>query len=201
MVQARAGLFPSITARYSVSESEGDSSRVQPLPGGGIGFIEFPSELQEDTRLSVQLNQVIYDHSNYERLSSAKKQVQQESVALQAELQSLIIRTAEAYLNVLSAEDEVSFKKAESKAIGQQLEQTKQRYNVGLIAITDVHQAQADFDRAKADRIVAQNTLDNAREALRQITGRYHENLNGLGKSLKLEKPIDPIMALISWAR
>ena len=188
VVQARAALLPSVGATYSFSESDGESLQFEQ---DGIAPPQqvVRESLSETTNLNVSLNQVIYNHRNYENLSIAKKLVQQESYALQFELQNLIIRAAEAYLNVLSAEDEVTFKKAESKAIGQQLEQTKQRYNVGLIAITDVHQAQADFDRAKADRIVSQNTLDNRREALRQITGRYHQKLQSLGKSLKLEKP------------
>ena len=76
---------------------------------------------------------------------------------------------------MLSARDNLEFAEAAQEAIKQQLEQTKQRYEVGLIAITDVHEAQAEFDQSEADRIAAQNQLDNANEALREITGRYHE--------------------------
>ncbi|WP_350634030.1 TolC family protein, partial [Pseudoalteromonas sp. 2-MNA-CIBAN-0060] len=78
--------------------------------------------------------------------------------------QDLIVRVADGYFNVLSAIDSLEFVKAEKRAIERQLEQTKQRYAVGLTAITDVHEAQAQFDNSVAQEIVAGNAVETARE-------------------------------------
>jgi outer membrane protein len=99
-------------------------------------------------------------------------------------------RTSEAYFNVLSAQDELTFRKAEEISIGRQLEQAQQRFNVGLIAITDVYEAQAGYDQARADVIAAENGVDNAKEQLREIIGEDNEaNLAILGEKLPLPEP------------
>jgi outer membrane protein len=81
---------------------------------------------------------------------------------------------------VLSAKDDLEFAKAEKAAIERQLEQTKQRYSVGLTAVTDVHEAQAQYDNAVTAEIRAENSLYNAEEALRVITNIYPRDLNSL---------------------
>ncbi|MBB1441061.1 outer membrane channel protein TolC, partial [Shewanella sp. SG41-4] len=93
-------------------------------------------------------------------------------------LQALITRVTKAYFDVLTAKDNYEFQGAEKAAIERQLEQTKQRFAVGLTAITDVHEAQAQYDLASALEILAQNTLDNSYEALREITGIDHKSIN-----------------------
>jgi outer membrane protein len=86
----------------------------------------------------------------------------------------------QAYFNVLSALDDLEFATAEKAAIARQLEQTKQRFEVGLTAITDVHEAQAQYDNAITEEIRAQNSVYNAEEALRTITNVYPSNLSVL---------------------
>ncbi len=139
--------------------------------------------------LGLSLYQVIYDYSTWVAYDQAKKSAEQARVQYKVNEQELIIRVAETYLDILGAKDQLEFAAAEQKAIKQELEQTKQRYEVGLIAITDVHEAQARFDQSEADRIIAQNTLDNAHEALREITGRYHNNLDILNTDIPLISP------------
>ena len=95
-------------------------------------------------------------------------------------LQELMMRVTSAYFDVLTAKDNYEFQQAEKRAIERQLEQTKQRFAVGLTAITDVHEAQAQYDLASAAEILAQNTLDNSYEALREITGVDHLNIDPL---------------------
>jgi outer membrane protein len=106
--------------------------------------------------------------------------------------QALIVRASEGYLGVLRALDNLEFANAEQESIGRQLEQTKQRFEVGLVAITDVHEAQARFDLARARTIEAENGLNNAREALRSITGKYHENLAVLSDKTPFVARPDP---------
>lgn len=92
----------------------------------------------------------------------------------------MILRVSQAYFEVLRAQDNLVFVRAEKAAVGRQLEQTKQRFEVGLSAITDVHDAQAQYDAVLADEVLAENDLINSYESLREITGQEHKNLNVL---------------------
>lgn len=102
--------------------------------------------------------------------------------------QDLIIRVAESYFNALAKQGDLDFARAEKNAISRQLQQTKQRFKLGLTAVTDVHEAQARHDIAVAREILAENILTNARENLRTITGVIHERLIGL----KADSPLIP---------
>ncbi|WP_394204357.1 outer membrane channel protein TolC [Shewanella waksmanii] len=136
------------------------------------------SEYGSGLNAGVTLNQVVYDHSAWVGLSLAELAASQADAAYASTLQTLIIRVTGAYFDVLSAKDNFEFKGAEKRAIERQLEQTKQRFAVGLTAITDVHEAQAQYDLARADEILAENQLINSYEALREITGIAHESID-----------------------
>ena len=105
--------------------------------------------------------------------------------------QDLIIRVSQAYFDVLSAEATLAFSDADVKAIARQLDQAQQRFEVGLIAITDVNEAQARYDQARADAIAAQNEVDDALESLAEITGQPIPELAGLRAGTELRRP-DP---------
>ncbi|MCO7227405.1 TolC family outer membrane protein [Pleionea sp. CnH1-48] len=148
-----------------------------------------PKDEGKGRSVGLTLSQVIYSHGVWKGLDISKKQAIRAGYDHEATKQSLIIRTSQAYFNVLAAQDSLTFSQAEKKAIGQELEQTNQKHEVGLIAVTDVHEAQARYDQAIADEIAAQNTLDNAIEALREITGEYHTSLKKLKESFELRPP------------
>lgn len=179
--QSFADLLPSLGARYSLSNSSSEGQQNIQLPA-----IESDAD---STTISAQLTQVIYDHRIWKGLDISKKRALKAGVDHKASEQDLIIRVAEAYFNVLAAQDSVEFSTAEMEAIKQELEQTNQKFEVGLIAITDVHEAQARFDQAMADNIRAQNTLDNAFETLREITNEYYDNLTPLQTKFALRSP------------
>ncbi|MFC4700483.1 outer membrane channel protein TolC [Glaciecola siphonariae] len=164
----RASLLPQLSG--SVSYSDSSSERFQ--PGFGVFNID-------NTSLSygIELNMSLYDHANWLGLDRAELVAQQSDASLGATLQSLMQRTVSAYLAVLREQDNVEFVKAELRAIERQLEQTKQRFEVGLTAITDVHEAQANFDNTVARQIRAENSVELRLEELREITGKYHDNL------------------------
>ena len=103
--------------------------------------------------------------------------------------QDLTARTAQAYFAVLAAYDNVEFAESEKAAIERQLDQAQQRFDVGLVAITDVHEAQARYDQARADEIVAINNLDDSRESLREIIGVLPQQLSPLKDDVPLLKP------------
>ena len=182
--QSLSGLLPTLSGAYTHSYNRSESSQDT--------FTEFgitsESESSRDSA-SLTLRQSIYNYSTWVNYDQDKKRVEQANVRFRASQQELIVRVAQTYMDVLSAKDNLTFAAAEQEAIKQELEQTKQRYDVGLIAITDVHEAQARFDQSEADRIRAQNRLDNAHEALREITGRYTDNLDILNKDIPLISP------------
>lgn len=179
--QSYGELLPSITASYSMSKNESEGQRSIQLPA-------IDSE-SSSKALSLNLSQIIYDHRVWMGLDIRKKQALKAGVDHEAQKQSLIVRVAEAYFNVLSAQDGLEFSTAEMKAIEQELEQTNQKFEVGLIAITDVHEAQARYDQAMADNIRARNTLDNAIEALREITNEYHDQVIPVKTKFALRSP------------
>ena len=100
-----------------------------------------------------------------------------------------LLRVANRYFTVLTAIDGVTFAEAEEKALQRQFEQAEQRFEVGLTAVTDVHEARAAYDNARARGIVARNSLDDAHEGLRELAGRYFEKLEPLKKDLPLIMP------------
>ncbi|MDM7861696.1 outer membrane channel protein TolC [Alteromonas sp. ASW11-36] len=140
------------------------------------GFQVFENET-ETLSMGANLSMSLYDHANWLGLDRAELVAQQSEANYSAELQRLITRTVSAYLAVLRAKDNVEFVRAEKRAIERQLEQTKQRFEVGLTAITDVHEAQANFDNTVAQEIRAENQLELRLEELREITGKYHDKL------------------------
>ena len=157
----RAPLLPTISANVGYDKAWNDPSDDSSGLVGGV-----------------TLNQVIYDHSAWVGLSLAEKAASQADSAYASALQNLIIRVTNAYFDVLTAKDNYEFQGSEKRAIERQLEQTKQRFAVGLTAITDVHEAQAQYDLANATEILAENTLANSYEALREITGIDHKSIN-----------------------
>lgn len=143
----------------------------------------------QDNKLGVTLRQPVFNWGHWIQLGQADNKVAQSEADFQAKRQQLITRTVEAYFNILAAQDGLQFSAAEKQAIDKQLEQAKQRFEVGIIAITDVYEAQAGYDRAQASEIEAQNKLDNSKEALREILGDTSAELAPLQAEIPLSNP------------
>ena len=143
----------------------------------------------DSTVYSATLSESLFNYGNIVYNRQTDLSVKQAEANFRAEQQNLIIRVADRYFGVLSALDSLEFTKANKQAIGRQLEQTKQRFDVGLVAITDVHEAQARYDSTVAENIAAENALDSAFEALREITGKYQKQLSTLKANVPLEPP------------
>ena len=143
-------------------------------------------------------SQELYKRSSWITLDTAEKNARKADAAYAAAQQSLILRVSTAYFDVLRAQDNLEFVQAEKAAVGRQLEQTKQRFEVGLSAITDVHDAQAQYDSVLADEVLAENELINSYEGLREITGVEHSNLYVLDierfSASKSETPVDTLL-------
>ncbi|MCV5899271.1 TolC family protein, partial [Escherichia coli] len=135
---------------------------------------------QDALTAGVSFSQTLYNRASWISLDTAEKSARQADATYAATQQGLILRVSQAYFEVLRAQDNLVFVRAEKAAVGRQLEQTKQRFEVGLSAITDVHDAQAQYDAVLADEVLAENDLINSYESLREITGQEHKNLNVL---------------------
>ena len=166
---ARAGYLPNVTLNASRQRSESNGDQIGPT-NTGFGLTNFQSTTYA-TNYNVQLRQPIFDWAAWKTMDQADASVAQAEADFQAAQQDLILRTATAYFNVLNARDTLAADNAAKAAYAKQLEQAKEKYQVGMSAITDVQEAQAAFDQAVADEIGAQQQVITAEEQLRAITG------------------------------
>ena len=154
------------------------------------GFRDYKDQNSNVTSGSLQLTQVLFDMSKWRALTLQEKNAGIQDVTYQTDQQTLILNTATAYFKVLAAIDTLSFTEAQKQAIYRQLDQTTQRFNVGLVAITDVQNARSQYDAVLANEVTARNDLDNAVEELRQVTGNYYPELASLNvDGFKTNKP------------
>lgn len=137
------------------------------------------------------LTQPIFYYQQWVAYAKSDEQVKGANAAYGAAEQDLIVRTAQKYFAVLKAIDALKYAKAQRKAFAKFLEQTQQRFKVGLIAITDVQIAKAQHDNAYAQEIAAENELENQKEKLREIVGLPIQQLSTLREDLTLKTP-DP---------
>ena len=138
---------------------------------------------------TLSLSQSLYNHAYWLQVLQADIYVAIGEANVNAARQELIVRTAQAYYNVLAAQDNLKFATAEKESIGKQLEQNQQRLNVGLIAITDVKESQAQYDLSVAQWITAENALANTRESLRSLIGMAVDDLLPLANDMVLATP------------
>jgi outer membrane protein len=192
VVQTRALLLPQINGTAGLEDSENDSTRVSTIPNED-GTVSFgPSIGAGDTRTRtyrVQLTQSVFDWSNYTRLRASRALSSRSDADYDAALDLLVIRAAQAYFGVLTAQSNLDAAEAEEKAVGRQLEQADQRFEVGLTAITDVHEARARYDSARAAVILAKNQLSDAYEALVELTGQRVASVEPLQPEIPLALP------------
>jgi outer membrane protein len=156
-----------------------------------------PGSIQQDKNFAthdygINLVQPLYDRSANVQVRQAESIIDQAEADFIAAEQDLILRVANGYFDVLEQREDLTFRVADLEAIGRQLEQAKRRFEVGLITITDVQEAQARFDLATADEIIARNDLADSFEQLREITGQFYENLYVLSERMPLEPPKPP---------
>ncbi|MBS3963722.1 MAG: TolC family outer membrane protein [Methylomonas sp.] len=194
--QSIAQMLPKLD--FSASSNR---NRLENIREGFTIFGLQPIQHYWDSALSINLVQPVFNWAHWIQLDRSDNQIAQAEAQFQAQQQSLITRTVQAYFNILAAEDDVSFKKAEHRAIEKQLEQAKQRFEVGLVAITDVYEAQAAFDNAYANVIESENRVDSSKEVLREIVGDHAAELKRLRNEIPLMMPMpEDISAWVNTA-
>ncbi len=184
---ARANILP----QASISANTTDNRRK--VDGTTFGIQGDTVDFNEHG-YTLSINQALYHHDFYVQLRQAKNSVARAQIDLDAARQDLMVRSADAYFNVLATQDALTFRKSEKEAIGRQLEQAKKRFEVGLIAITDVKEAQASYDLVTAREIDAQNAVEISKAALEVIIAQRIDLLHPLSDRMELvwPEPNDP---------
>ncbi|MFI8745619.1 TolC family outer membrane protein [Pseudomonas sp. NPDC077186] len=175
--QARAGLLPNLSAgaTYGDTRTEIDSPSNSASRSG--------------TTYQANLSQPLFRADRWFQLQAAEATSEQAALELSATEQNLILQSAETYFAVLRAQDTLASTKAEEAAFKRQLDQANERFDVGLSDKTDVLEAQAGFDTARANRILAERAVEDAFEALVTLTNRDYAAVEGIVHTLPVLAP------------
>ncbi|MCM2131813.1 TolC family outer membrane protein [Larsenimonas rhizosphaerae] len=141
------------------------------------------------TSAALQVTQTLFDATNWYQLEAAERSSLQQSLSLAGDRQQLMYNVAEAYFEVLRANELLETYKAQERALNRELEQVQQQFNVGVVAITDVRSAESSYDSARAQRIAQESTVEVNFEALEQLTGRQYASIDSLKQSLPIRPP------------
>ena len=194
---ARAGLLPRINGSYSWTDTEDETSGTQAnFDPGQLRFVSNPLQIETHNVRSgyaVSLDQPLFNFAAWNDYKAGSHSAKIAALELSIARQSLIIRTATAYFNTLEAYDSLQTAIAEEKAFSQQLEQSRKRFEVGLTAITEVHESQAAYDSSVAGRLSAEGLFGIAFENLEVITGKPIHSLSPLKSDFPvlLPEPLD----------
>ncbi|TKA88633.1 outer membrane channel protein TolC [Guyparkeria sp. SB14A] len=178
----RADLLPQVSGNAGVNYT-----RTRILSGIFPGS----SDVIDGTgrNLTLSLSQTIYNRTENLQLDIAQLQVRQADIDYEQARQDLILRTGQAYFQVLNADAQLELAKANRTALKRQLERAQRQYEVGLVAVTDVADAQSEYDQATAQIISARNALNNAEAALATIIGRTEADLDDIRTNLEVAAP------------
>ena len=170
--QALGAVLPQASGTLNWTQDQTDSNSTGVNFGATPGVTETHSRIDK-TGWVLQLRQTVFRWDQWVRVRQADKQVLQADVDYRVAELALYTRVADAYFNVLATDDTLAANVAAREAIGRQLEQAQKRFEVGLIAITDVQEAQSGYDQSVAAEILAKRALANSKEVLREIIGDY----------------------------
>lgn len=178
---ARSALLPQINASAAYQKlDQSYDDMVNPLY----------SDADFDRKTwGVNLTQAIYRKDYWASLAQADAGVAKAQAEIETARQELIVRVANAYFDVLTAQDSLEFAQAEKEAVQQQFDQAQERFEVGMIAITDVRESRAQLDISIASEIAAQAELDTTRENLTAIIGYQPKELTPLSSDVDLKTP------------
>ncbi|MCO7228629.1 TolC family outer membrane protein [Halomonas sp. CnH100-B] len=194
---ARGGLLPQVNASGSAThneqfESQGSARSAGTGTGAGAGSsagVGVSDDSYNTVSLTLEATQALFNAVTRQEVNQAERQIDQQVYLLAATEQQLLIDVASAYFDILRAHEVLEARLAQERAIGRQLEQAREQFEVGLIAITEVEEARASFDQSRADRIAAESNLQVAFEVLEQLTGQRYASIEALGDSMPIALP------------
>lgn len=175
---ARAGLLPSLVASGDISQNKFEADAA----GNDSDY--------KSTSYGAKLTQPLFNANAWYSYQSAKAVSSQAEAVYRSGEQDLALRVSQAYFAVLEAQETLAYAEAEEAALARQLDQAQQRFDVGLIAITDVLEARASFDGSRANRILAEANVSTAKETLSTIIGEAPGKLAALKPDTPMVKPV-----------
>jgi len=196
--QALAALLPQLNGTAGITRDHSSGFQTQifqvsaPTPNAPLQFVEARTADQIDNTIQqwgLNLRQNVFSWSNWMALKAASHEVAQAESNYAAAEQQLILRVAQAYFAVLTAYDTLQADQTSLEAIARQLDQANKRFEVGLIAITDVEDAKAARDSAASTVIAAKRTLATSEDQLQEITGQKYDSLGKPGPDMPLNNP------------
>jgi len=190
--QAWAALLPQINGTGSWTR---DKSNIRESSALFNPTIVPPTQLEIDSnttskKYGATLQQTVFSWASLMSLKAADSTVAGAEATYHAAEKNLMIRVAQAYFTVLTDEDNLDANEASLEAISRQLDQANKRFEVGLIAVTDVEEAKAAHDRAAANVIAAKRALATANDQLAEITGQKYDSLEKPGDNMPLNNPV-----------
>jgi len=192
--QARALLLPQVNLNGQIytanSDSQSTSQQLNVATGlpVTVGY-KSSTDVSQYWDYSALLTQTVFRWDQWQQLKRAGSEVAIAEANYRAAQQDLLVRVSQAYFGVLAAEDTLAAADAALQAFNRQLEQAEKRFEVGLIAITDVQESRAAHDSATAGVIAAKRALASASEALREITGEPYQTLVKPAEDMPLDQP------------
>lgn len=182
--QARSALLPNLSATGTVQDTRTSIDSVETAQGSNS-----PANSRSGNSYQANLSQPLFNAAAWYQLKAAEATSQQASLEYSAAEQDLILQSARVYFTVLRSQDSLATSKAEEEAFKRQLDQANERFDVGLSDKTDVLEAQASYDTSVANRILAQQQVDNAFQALTTLTNREYRSVDGVRHSLPILPP------------
>jgi len=182
--QGRALILPTLNLTGNATRSRFDAESKDPA----VTTSTFNRSVNAAS-YTLTLTQPLYRPQNLLQWEQGEYQVRQAEAAFALAYQDLVIRVAQAYFDVLAAQDTLNLVRAQKAAISEQLAQAKRNFEVGTATITDTHEAQARFDLSVAQEIAAINDLESKRRALQQITGKEYPEMGSLRANVRLAPP------------
>lgn len=188
---ARGAILPQAQASYSYThyDVEADSASIVNIIQNNDYSVSTNKADYELGSLQLSASQTLFNLNSWYTYQAAKTVDNSYESQLQLAEQQLLVRTAQAYFDILRAADNLETGKAEERAVKRSLEQTRQRFDVGLIAITDVHEAQASYDLSAVNLLSLQAALDVSYEALEVLTGQRYDDIASLQSDVKMQMP------------
>ena len=184
--QGRALLLPALNLSANTTSSHLDLESRNTKPSAGVPSF---ARLFSAAGYTLTLSQPVLRQQNSLQFDQAEYQVKQAEATFEQARQDLALRAAQAYFEVLAAQDTLGLVGAQKAAISEQLAQAKRNFEVGTATITDTHEAQARYDLIVAQEIAAQNDVETRRQTLQLITGKEYARLSPLRVDVRLTPP------------
>lgn len=176
-VQARAALLPQMSGTATLARSRTEYDGIS------------GSAISKNRQYSINGSQTLFNWSQFSNLRSQREIAKAADFTLESAKQNLIVRSSAAYFSVLIGIESLIAAEANEASAKRQFDYAQKRLEVGLSPITDLHEARASYDQARADTITARNTLQDYYQALAEITGQPVTDLRGLPEDFRPEVP------------